>query len=106
MFWQHQPLGEPEPIIGEVLRKGRQHGGSGSGDLIQPLVVLAAIEVVGHRHAIFLIHDVSYRAPREDRLLLPLEGVSDGYRLLKGLIKTAEPPAVEVFGSGHPLVGR
>ena len=106
MLRQHQPLGEPEPVAGKVFREGGHRLGGVGGDLIEPLVVVATVEVVGHRQALFLVHHVRHRAAGQDRPPLLLEGIAGRNRRLKGLVKAAQPPVVELGRRGRPLVSR
>ena len=54
----NQPLGQPEPVLGQLSRHGRQHIGRVRLDRALSLVVLAAVEQIGHRRLGALVHDM------------------------------------------------
>ena len=58
----HQPVGEAQPVAGEILRHRRQRRGRSGEDALARLVVVAAVEHVGGRLASrHLLHDMGDR---------------------------------------------
>ena len=105
MVLQEQPLGEPEPVLRQRLRKRRQHAGRLWLDLVLSLVVFTAFENVGLRHLGLFVHHVGDRAALLERGHLRLERADSGRKSLV-LRVDGQPALVEIARRRDPLFRR